>query len=171
MFTHFHGKSSLTMGPRNEPQKCRLSFRIVPQMNEDFSICQITKEQFKKVRYSVILRQHYKCCKNTCEYFFNDFYDDEYIPLFLLLLKRFRNEFQSYVSNIEKGKYKKYKPDFNYHAASNNFSLSIIIEDNKQCEICIIGKEWYKRNNKGILRFKKKDFSFHIQFCFCPDCI
>lgn len=152
------------MGPRNEPQKCRLSFRIVPQMNEDFSICQITKEQFKKVRYSVILRQHYKCCKNTCEYFFNDFYDDEYIPLFLLLLKRFRNQLRFYVSNIEKHKSKIYKPDFNYHATSDNFSLSITIQDNKQCEICIKGKEWYQRNHKGISKIKKKEFTFFISW-------
>ena len=164
MFTHFHGKSVLTMGPRNQPQKCRLSFRIVPQMNEDYSICQISKEQFRKVKYSVVLRQHYKCCKNTCEYFFNDFYDDKYIPVFLLLLKRFRNEFRFYISNKEKGKSEIYKPDFNYHDASGKISFLITIQDNKQCEICIKGKDWYQRNNKGILMFKKKDFTFYISW-------
>ncbi len=157
MFTHFHGKSKQTMGPLNEPQKCRLSIRIVPQMNEDYSILQISKEQFKKVRYAVVFREHFHCCKNTSTYYFTEFYDDNYIPFFLLSLKRFRNELQMDLSEFDLRK-KYYFPfnEFNYQDESNNFSIKISLIENKQCEIVVKGNSWYQRDNKGIKKVKKE---------------
>lgn len=86
IFTHVHGigaERKLKPNGYYASQKCRLSFRLLPRINSKDMTAEISKEEFKKVRYAVCFRQHFACEDGETEYFFTDFYDDDYEPKFL----------------------------------------------------------------------------------------